>query len=47
MSPEQRHKWFAGFDWNALVKRTMKPPIIPQLSGPTDAHYFDISPAVR
>ncbi|KAI1296526.1 cGMP-dependent protein kinase, isozyme 1 [Halotydeus destructor] len=40
----KRHKWFFGFDWNALVKRTMKPPIVPKLGGPTDAHYFDISP---
>ncbi|XP_074594217.1 cGMP-dependent protein kinase, isozyme 1-like [Brevipalpus obovatus] len=39
----KRHKWFAGFDWGALVRRAIKPPIIPILNGPTDTRYFDLS----
>lgn len=42
----KRHKWFFGFDWNALVKRTMKPPIIPQLTSAIDTHYFEINPVI-
>lgn len=28
----QKHKWFEGFNWDGLKKRTLKPPITPQVS---------------
>ncbi|XP_053200886.1 cGMP-dependent protein kinase, isozyme 1-like isoform X2 [Panonychus citri] len=40
----KKHKFFAGFDWDALVNRAIKPPIVPILSGPTDTRYFDLNP---
>uniref|UniRef100_A0A3Q2ZWV4 Uncharacterized protein n=1 Tax=Kryptolebias marmoratus TaxID=37003 RepID=A0A3Q2ZWV4_KRYMA len=27
----QKHKWFEGFHWDALCKRTMTPPLIPKV----------------
>ncbi len=38
------HKWFSGFDWDNLIRRTIKPPIVPRLNSPTDTHYFDLTP---
>ncbi len=37
------HKWFSGFDWDNLIRRTIKPPIVPRLNSPTDTHYFDLT----
>ena len=28
----QKHKWFDGFHWDGLRKRTLKPPIVPSVS---------------
>jgi cGMP-dependent protein kinase len=27
----QKHKWFDGFNWEGLEKRTLKPPIVPSV----------------
>ncbi|XP_037084282.1 uncharacterized protein LOC119104666 [Pollicipes pollicipes] len=37
----RKHKWFQGFDWEGLRCRSLTPPIIPQVKGPTDASNFD------
>ncbi|KAB7506855.1 cGMP-dependent protein kinase, isozyme 1, partial [Armadillidium nasatum] len=26
----KKHKWFQGFDWDGLITRTLKPPIVPK-----------------
>ncbi|XP_034247199.1 cGMP-dependent protein kinase, isozyme 1-like [Thrips palmi] len=39
----RQHKWFQGFDWEGLVQQTLRPPIVPQVSGPTDMSNFDTS----
>jgi len=41
----QKHKWFEGFNWEALRKRTLKPPIIPQVKSCLDSSNFDSYPA--
>ncbi|XP_040928394.1 cGMP-dependent protein kinase 1 isoform X2 [Betta splendens] len=33
----QKHKWFEGFDWDGLCKRTIIPPVIPQVKYPLDS----------
>ncbi|XP_064388330.1 cGMP-dependent protein kinase 1-like [Halichondria panicea] len=38
------HRWFEGFDWEGLVKRTMVPPIIPNVRHPADTSNFDHFP---
>ncbi|XP_073979812.1 protein kinase, cGMP-dependent at 21D isoform X2 [Rhodnius prolixus] len=40
----KRHKWFQGFDWSGLQAKTVTPPIIPRLRGPTDVSNFDKFP---
>ncbi|XP_041955737.1 cGMP-dependent protein kinase 1 isoform X1 [Alosa sapidissima] len=32
----QRHKWFDGFDWEAVRKRTITPPILPCVHHPPE-----------
>ena len=27
----QKHKWFEGFNWDGLKKRSLKAPIVPQV----------------
>jgi len=27
----QKHKWFEGFNWEGLKKRTLAPPFIPKV----------------
>jgi cGMP-dependent protein kinase len=34
------HKWYHGFDWVALLKGTLTPPIVPELKSPEDPAYF-------
>mmetsp|Transcript_19510 Transcript_19510/g.61291 ORF Transcript_19510/g.61291 Transcript_19510/m.61291 type:complete len:114 (+) Transcript_19510:52-393(+) len=36
----QRHPWFAGFDWDAMEKLTMKPPYVPVVKNKRDAGNF-------
>lgn len=38
------HRWFQTFDWEGLKKRTMVPPIIPNVRGATDTSNFDHFP---
>jgi serine/threonine kinase 38 len=38
----KKHKFFEGIDWDNLPKTT--PPIIPEVSGPTDTRHFDDFP---
>ncbi|XP_022608313.1 cGMP-dependent protein kinase 1-like [Seriola dumerili] len=41
----QMHKWFEGFDWDGLCKRTLNPPVIPKVNHPLDSsacgHYTE------
>jgi len=41
----KQHKWFAGFDFDALFSRKMEPPFKPSVKGPTDASNFKASEA--
>ena len=36
--------WFTGFDWHALRRRAMPPPILPTITSPTDTSNFDQQP---
>ncbi|XP_075996929.1 cGMP-dependent protein kinase 1-like isoform X2 [Genypterus blacodes] len=40
----QKHKWFEGFNWEGLRKRTLTPPLTPEVSTPTDISNFDSFP---
>ncbi|XP_076061980.1 cGMP-dependent protein kinase, isozyme 1-like isoform X2 [Oratosquilla oratoria] len=40
----KKHKWFQGFDWDGLRVRSLTPPILPKVRGPTDASNFDAYP---
>jgi cGMP-dependent protein kinase len=36
-----KHKWFDGFNWEALRRRTLKAPYLPQVRSATDTSNFD------
>eukprot|EP00752_Nemacystus_decipiens_P011818 g10487.t1 len=36
-----KHKWYAGFDWEGLLKKQLEVPIEPQLVDPFDASNFN------
>lgn len=38
------HRWFEGFDWDGLMRRTMVPPIIPNVRHACDTSNFDHFP---
>ncbi|GAA51110.1 cGMP-dependent protein kinase, isozyme 1 [Clonorchis sinensis] len=40
----KQNKYFQGFDWIGLLRRTLTPPIRPQVTGPTDVSNFDKYP---
>ncbi|MGH0138290.1 UNVERIFIED_CONTAM: hypothetical protein FKN15_066088 [Acipenser sinensis] len=40
----QKHKWFEGFNWEGLRKGTLTPPIVPNVTSPTDTSNFDSFP---
>lgn len=40
----QKHKWFDGFNWEGLRKRTTKSPFIPEIKNPVDTTNFDDYP---
>ena len=40
----KKHKWFQGFDWEALVQRQLTAPIVPAVSGEADTSNFDPYP---
>jgi hypothetical protein len=35
------HRWFAGYDWDGLLKQKVTPPIIPELKSNCDASQFE------
>ncbi|XP_040011625.1 cGMP-dependent protein kinase 1 isoform X2 [Xiphias gladius] len=41
----QKHKWFEGFNWDGLCKRTLNPPVVPKVKHPLDSsacgHYTE------
>mmetsp|Transcript_3505 Transcript_3505/g.4344 ORF Transcript_3505/g.4344 Transcript_3505/m.4344 type:complete len:128 (-) Transcript_3505:187-570(-) len=37
----RKHAFFKGFDFNALLERQLKPPIIPKVKSPSDVSAFD------
>lgn len=39
-----KHKWFSGFDWNALMNKTMNVPIKPEVKNMEDISNFDAYP---
>lgn len=38
------HKWFTGFEFDALLARTLLPPIVPKTNGSSDTSQFDPYP---
>lgn len=39
-----KHHWYAGFDWEALLEKRMKVPILPLLKSSEDTSNFDTFP---
>ena len=39
----KKHKWYAnaGFDWNALLQKQMRPPLVPVIKDALDTSNFD------
>lgn len=35
------HPWFDDIQWEQLLKKNIEPPIVPTLTSPTDAQYFE------
>uniref|UniRef100_A0A3B5AA13 cGMP-dependent protein kinase n=1 Tax=Stegastes partitus TaxID=144197 RepID=A0A3B5AA13_9TELE len=33
----QKHKWFEGFNWDGLCKRTLTPPVVPTVKHPLES----------
>jgi len=40
----KNHKWFQGFNWEALRRQRIQAPIIPPINGPTDLSNFESFP---
>lgn len=40
----KKHRWFQGFDWEGLDKRSLDPPITPKVQGVADTSNFDKYP---
>ena len=40
-----KHKWFSGFDWDALMNKTMNVPIKPKVKSMEDMSNFDSYPS--
>lgn len=40
----KKHKWFSGFDWEALLQRQLPAPIVPTVNGDADTSNFDPYP---
>lgn len=43
-STVMKHKWFSGFDWDALLQKKLKVPIKPKVKHDEDASNFDHYP---
>lgn len=41
------HPWFAGVDWDALSRQTIRAPILPRIGVPGDSSNFEKYPEVR
>ena len=39
-----KHNWYSGFDWDALLEKRMKVPILPRVKNAEDASNFDEYP---
>ena len=37
----KNHPWFNGFDWNALINKSMQPPFLPKVTADNDVSNFD------
>jgi protein kinase A len=37
----KQHAWYKGFDFDAMMKRTLKAPWVPKVTGLTDTSNFD------
>jgi hypothetical protein len=35
------HPWFAGVDWDMILRKEIKPPFKPRLQSNTDVRYID------
>ncbi|XP_022916965.1 cAMP-dependent protein kinase catalytic subunit 3 [Onthophagus taurus] len=42
----KRHRWFKGIDWQDVIMRKLKPPIVPKISNDGDTSNFDEYPEV-
>uniref|UniRef100_A0A8C4RCM5 cGMP-dependent protein kinase n=1 Tax=Erpetoichthys calabaricus TaxID=27687 RepID=A0A8C4RCM5_ERPCA len=40
----QKHKWFEGFNWEGLRKKTLLAAIVPNVNSPVDTSNFDCFP---
>jgi len=41
VSDIRKHRWFQGFDWEALRKETVQAPMIPEIKDPFDVSNFE------
>ena len=39
----QKHKWFKGFNWEGLKKRTLTPPFVPKVIISLKPTCYDVS----
>lgn len=44
MQDVMKHSFFTGFDWNALVAKSLVAPYVPEVKDSLDVHNFDIYP---
>ncbi|XP_063620262.1 cGMP-dependent protein kinase 1-like [Cydia splendana] len=44
MMDVKNHKWFLGFDWEALRERKLKAPLVQRVASPTDLSNFEKYP---
>lgn len=40
----KEHKWFVGFDWNELLRKSLSPPYKPVVKAPDDTSNFEAYP---
>ena len=40
----KRHRWFRDYDWEDVINRRLRPPIIPKVTFEGDTHNFDEYP---
>ncbi|CAH1794822.1 unnamed protein product, partial [Owenia fusiformis] len=40
----RKHRWFDGFNWDGLKRKTLKPPYVPSVRNATDTSNFDDYP---